>query len=206
MKIEFRSDKTVDDASCKADTGKTMRQWFALMDAFGGPSKGRRDLGNHLYKDHGVDPWWSATLNVAYEAHHGLVAKDGRPKGFMICATKGVKATPAECFAQFADAKALDAWLGPKHALDFSEGGELANADGNRALLKKITPAKSIKLIWQQAGGANDTPVDITFPAAGAKTTVTITHDRLPDRDAADGMRRAWGEALDRLKARLEAG
>lgn len=205
MKIEFRSEKQVDDATCKAETSKGMKQWFATMDAFGGPSKGRRDLGNHLYKDHNVDPWWSATLNVAYEAHHGLNEKDGRPKGFTICATKSIKATADQCFAQFATAKALDSWLGPKHTLTFRDGGELANADGNRALIKKLVPGKTIKLIWQQAGGANDTPVEIKFPMAGAKTTVTITHDRLPDRDAADGMRRAWGDALDRLKARLEA-
>jgi uncharacterized protein YndB with AHSA1/START domain len=205
MKIELTPDKSVDDATCLADTGKRMAQWFALMDAFGGLAKGRRDLGNFLYKDHSLDPWWGATLNIAYEDHHGQKEKDGRARGFTICATKSIKATAEVCFAQFASAKALDAWLGPRHALDFREGGELKNADGNRATLKKITPGKTIKLVWEQAGVAEDTPVEIKFPSAGGKTTVTITHDRLQDRAAADGMRRAWGEALGKLKQRLES-
>ena len=32
MKIQLRSDRTIDDATCKADTGKTMTEWFALME------------------------------------------------------------------------------------------------------------------------------------------------------------------------------
>lgn len=40
---------------------------------------------------------------------------------------------------------------------------------------------------------------------AGGKCTVMITHDRLQTRAEADGLRAAWGEALGRLKALLEA-
>ena len=80
-----------------------------------------------------------------------------------------------------------------------------AVVDGNRALIRKINPAKTIKLVWQQADAAPDTPVEIKFSPAGAKTTVMITHDRLQTRADADGLRRAWGEALERLKAVIEA-
>lgn len=204
MKIELRSDRPVDDAACKADTGRSFSEWFALLDAFGGPTKGRRDIGNHLYEQYKVDPWWVATLNVAYEAHHGLSEKDGRAKGYTICATKSIKASPADCWSKFADAKSLDGWLGAKHALDLREGGELRNADGNRAAIRKFTSAKVLRLVWQQPDAAPDTPVEIKFQPSGAKTTVMITHDRLQTRADADGFRRAWGEALERLKATLE--
>lgn len=205
MKIDLVSDKTIDDAGAKAGTGRTLKQWFALLDAFGGPGKGRRELGNHLYDAHKLDPWWIATLNIEYEAAHGLKEKDGRPKGYTICATKAIKAEPARCFAAFADAGSLDAWFGPRHALDFRDGGTLANADGNRATIRKVAPPKAIRLLWQQADAAADTPVEVKFQPAGAKTTVIVTHDRLQTRAEADGLRRAWGEALERLKAILEA-
>ena len=52
---------------------------------------------------------------------------------------------------------------------------------------------------------AGDTPVEVKFQPAGARTTVIVTHDRLQARADADGLRRAWGEALDRLKATLES-
>lgn len=205
MKIELRSDKPVTDAACKADTGRTQLEWYAVLDAFGGPDKGRRELGNHLYETHKVDPWWSATINIGYEAAHGLKEKDGRAKGYTICATKSIKATPDACYAQFASAGALDGWLGAGHVLDFSEGGSLGNADGNQAAVRKLSPGKTIRLVWQQAGAAPDTPVEVKFQPSAAKTTVMVTHERLQTREEADGFRRAWGEALERLKARIES-
>jgi uncharacterized protein YndB with AHSA1/START domain len=204
MKLELRADRSSDEARCRTDTGKTPAEWFGVLDAFGGPGKGRRELGNHLHDEYKVDPWWVATLNIGYEAHHGLRERDGRAKGYTICATKSIKATPMACFEAFTSAAALDAWLGPGHALDFREGGHLSNADGNRAGIRRITPGKLLKLVWQQPDAATDTPVEVKFQPAGAKTTVMITHDRLQSRAEADGFRQAWGEALARLKARLE--
>lgn len=203
MKIELRSDKPLD--AIKVETGRSLAEWFGVLDAFGGPGKGRREIGNHLYDAYKLDPWWIATLNIEYEAHHGLREKDGRPKGYTICATKGIKAPAPACFDAFASAAALDGWLGSAHALDFREGGELRNADGNLATIRKVNPGKAIKLAWMQPDAAPDTPVEAKFQPAGAKTTVVVTHDRLQTRADADGLRRAWGEALDRLKILLES-
>ena len=50
------------------------------------------------------------------------------------------------------------------------------------------------------------TPVEIKFEGKGDKCTVMVSIERLQTRAEADGYRRAWGEALDRLKAKLEAG
>jgi uncharacterized protein YndB with AHSA1/START domain len=206
VKIDLRSDKTIDDATCKADTGKTMAEWFRVMDAHGGLAKGRRELGNLLLQEiHKVEPWWATTLNIEYEARHGAKEKDGRAKGYMVCATKSIKATPEACYALFKDAKALDKWLGPKHEYALEEGATLANADGNRATMKKFTPGKAIRLDWTQPDAAPNTPVEIKFQPAGAKTTVMVQHDRLQSRADADGMRRAWGQALDQLKQVLES-
>jgi len=206
VKIELRSDKSIDDATWKADTGKTMAEWFKLMDAHGGLARGRRELGNMLLQEiHKVEPWWATTLNIEYEARHGAKEKDGRAKGYMICATKSIKASPQDCYAAFTDAKALDRWLGARHEYALAEGGTLANADGNRATVRKFTPGKSIRLDWTQADAAPNTPVEVKFQPAGAKTTVMVQHDRLQTRAEADGLRRAWGQALDRLKAVLES-
>lgn len=202
MKIELRSEKPLD--AIKAETGRSMAEWFALLDAFGGPGKGRREIGNHLYDHYKLDPWWIATLNIEYEASHGLREKDGRAKGYTICATKSIKAPAQDCFDAFASAGALDRWLGDAHAVEFRDGGELRNADGNVASIRKINPGKAIKLTWIQADAAADTPVEVKLQPSGAKTTVMITHDRLQTRAEADGLRRAWGEALDRLKTVLE--
>lgn len=202
MKIALRAERPLDAAA--AETGRPLDAWFAELDARGGPALGRREIGNYLHETHRLDPWWIATLNIEYEAAHGLKEKDGRAKGYTICATKSIKAAPQACFDAFADAARLDRWLGAGHALDFREGGRLSNNDGNAATIRKINPAKSIRLLWEQADAAPDTPVEIKFQPAGAKTTVMVTHDRLQTRADADGLRAAWGEALERLKILLE--
>lgn len=202
MKIELWSDKQLD--AITAETGRSLSEWFILLDALGGPGKGRREIGNHLYDTYKLDPWWISTLNMEYEAHHGLCEKDGRPKGYTICATKSIKAPPQACFDAFASAEALDRWLGSGHELDFRDGGELHNADGNVAIIRKVTAPKMIRLVWMQANAAPDTPVEVKVQPTGAKTTVMITHDRLQSRSEADGMRRAWGAALERLRDTFE--
>lgn len=71
MKISLLAAQTVDDASAKAATGRTLGEWYALLNTSGGPDQGRRAIGNLLHKSHHVDPWRFATLNVGHEAAHG---------------------------------------------------------------------------------------------------------------------------------------
>lgn len=205
MKVTLRSEKAVSDENVKKETGKSFAEWWKALDAFGGPAKGRREIGNHLYGELKVDPWWSATLQVEYERYKEVVEKDGRGKGYTICATKSVKAPLERCWEMFATGKALDAWFGPKNVLDLKAGGSLSNGDGNAADVKGVTAGKTIRLVWQDAS-APGTPVEIKLQPAAGKTTVMVTHDRLQTREEADGLRAAWGEALDRLKKLVEAG
>ena len=104
MKIILAAEHATDEASARAATGRTLGEWFAYLDARGGPSPGRRAIGDHLVGELKLDPWWASTVLIGYEAAHGLVEKDGRPKGYMVCATKSVKATPERCAQAFADA------------------------------------------------------------------------------------------------------
>ena len=204
MKVTRKADHAVGDDSARAATGKSLNEWFKAIDAKGGTKLGRRETGKWMVVDLKIDPWWATTINHEYEIARGVLEKDGKPKGYTICATKSLKVDPKTAYAAFASAKALDAWFGAKHVLELKDGGRLANADGNRATVKKFTPDKVIRLVWEDEGLTMPTPVEIKFAPAGAKTTVMVTIDRLQNRAEADGYRKAWGEALERLKATLE--
>jgi uncharacterized protein YndB with AHSA1/START domain len=204
MKVERKSDHPVGDAACKASTGRTLAEWFKLLDQRGGIEAGRRELGSWLVNDRKIDPWWSATLVNEFEIARGALAKDGKPRGYTICATKSIKADAARCYAAFATAKALDAWYGEANELRLVEGGSWRNADGNRATIRKVNANKNIRLIAEDAGLTMPAPMEIKFAASGAKCSVMVTIDRLQTRAEADGLRRAWGEALERLKSTLE--
>jgi uncharacterized protein YndB with AHSA1/START domain len=206
MKIERKSDHAVSEASCKNATGKSLAEWFKVLDKHGGVALGRRALSNWLVEESKVDPWWSSTVVNEYEIARGDFAKDGKPKGYSICPTKSIKASASACYDAFATAKALDRWFGPKHEVELRDGGHWRNADGNRAVIKKANPGKNIRLIAEDEGLTLPTPVEIKFEGKGDKCTVMVSIERLQTRAEADGYRHAWSDALARLKAVLEAG
>ena len=90
----------------------------------------------------------------------GAVEKDGKPKGYTICATRSVKADPADCYGAFATAAALDRWFGPRHDARIEDGGYWRNADSNQATVKKVNPGKTIRLTWEDGGLTMPTPVE----------------------------------------------
>ncbi len=53
--------------------------------------------------EHKIDLWWATTIVNEYEIARGDLAKDGKPKGYSICPTKSIKASPKDCYAAFAD-------------------------------------------------------------------------------------------------------
>lgn len=204
MKVERKADHAVSESSCKSATGKTLAEWFKALDKHGGVALGRRNLSKWIEHEHEVELWWATTITNEYEIARGDLAKDGKPKGYSICPTKSIKASPKDCYAAFATAKALDGWFGPKHEVDMRDGGQWCNGDGNRATINKVNAGKNIRLLAEDEGLTLPTPVEIKFTPNGANCTVMISIERLQTRAEADGYRHAWGEALDRLKASIE--
>jgi uncharacterized protein YndB with AHSA1/START domain len=204
MKVERKADHAVSESSCKSVTGKSLAEWFKALDRHGGVALGRRTLSKWIEHEHDVELWWATTITNEYEIARGDLAKDGKPKGYSICPTKSIEASPKDCFAAFATSKALNAWYGPKNVIDLRDGGQWRNADGNRATFKKLNPGKNIRFVAEDDALTWPTPVEIKFDGSGEKCTVMVAIERLQTRAEADGYRRAWGEALERLKAFVE--
>lgn len=204
MKITYQPEHELSDDNVRAATGKSWDDWFRALDKFGGPSKGRKALSEFLAKKNGMDAWWSTTVTVEYEKARQAHEKDGRPKGYNICVTKAIKARPADVFAAFSDPRKLAQWFGAGTKLEFREGGKFEDANGHCGEYKKINPGKALRFTWE---GKRHTPgevVEVKLQLSGAKCSVILTHDRMQTRDVADGMRAAWGRALEQLQAQLE--
>ncbi len=196
----------LDDPTVRAKTGQTASQWFAHLDGIGGPTKGRRELVQHLYSENKLDEWWSTTLVVEYERARGALEKDGKPKGYSICSTKTVAAPLARVFAAFGDARDLDRWLGPRTRVAFEDGGKLENADGDRATFVRIRAGKDLRLAWERAELAPGSQTEVLFADKGkGKTGITLNHTRIQSRAGADLLRAGWSAAFDKLKALLES-
>ena len=201
MHVDYRPDAPVTDESCRAATGRSFAEWFAFIDAAGLAEK-RRDAIQLVYNEtgRGKDVWWPTTIWVELEKARGIVQKDGRPEGFNICCTKSFRQTPAELFPHFATEAAFGAWV-PGWSGAIEEGAPFRCGDAT-GTVGRIRPAKDIRMKWASPGRA-PTDIEIQFAVLGGKTTINFYHKRIASRDEADGLRRAWGDALDRLKARV---
>lgn len=57
MRLANVTSPAVDDASALAATGKSLPEWFAVLDAAGGVPKGRRELSSVVLAAIPEEPW-----------------------------------------------------------------------------------------------------------------------------------------------------
>jgi uncharacterized protein YndB with AHSA1/START domain len=204
MNYKLESDHPVTNAGAKAATGKTLDQWFKEIDSMDGLKIGRRAITNHLYEQK-IDPWWCTTIAVEYEKHYDVRKKDGLFEGYFICSTKTVAAPVAEVYAAWTSGDALSNWFGKGTKAEVKDGGKYQNKDGDKGSFLRIRVNKDIRMTFENPAFSSATQVDAQFQDKGkGKTLLMVNHIRIQTREEADGLRAAWAEALDNLKAICE--
>lgn len=195
----------LDDKSVKAATGRTLKEWFTILEKAGGVAKTRRDLTWVIAEEKGIDDWWRTTIVVEYERAHRKPEKDGRPMGYGICATKTIAAPVADVYALWADGKSWAKWFGTKAKADIREGGTYSSADGDAGTFTRVRENKDLRFTWENPRHPHSGPVDVVFQAKSAgKTTILVNHNRIQTREQADQLREEWGAALTTVKDMLE--
>ncbi len=181
--IEGTAPRMSDDA-VKAKTGKTWKQWFAILDKAGGKKLSHQEIVKYLHTDQGVGSWWQQMITVTYEQARGLRKPNQRPDGFQISVSRTVNVAVADLYKAFSSDKARDRWL----------------ADDGLAV-RTATANKKIRGAWNEV----KTSLQIDFyPKGAAKSQVVVTHSKLPNAKASATMKAFWGKALDRLRESLE--
>ena len=206
MNVEMKSEHPMSDADVENVTGKRFEDWFRQLDNAGGFAPGRRAITEALMKDHGLVAWWAQTIAVEYERARAVHEKDGRPKGYSICVTKTIATTPDRVFDAFGDPKLMSEWLGKGTKAEFAEGGAFSTSDGNRGRYTKVARPKTLRFTWDDADPSAASTVELKLTASGAKCGLVLNHERIQTRAHADGLRAAWGVAIDKLKRTLEEG
>jgi uncharacterized protein YndB with AHSA1/START domain len=203
MKITMQSEHPVTDDACQAATGKTMKEWYAGLDAHDGIKIGRRNSISAIYEAMKGHVWWTTTVAVEYEREKGLVKKDGLFEGYGICSTKTVNAPVDATYSAFSTPTALNEWFGEGLSGGAAEGDEFSSADGKGKWLR-LRPGKDVRFTWRPTGAESDWLIDAMLADKAGKTAITVNSTRIQNRAEADGCRTAWGEALNRLKAKFD--
>lgn len=173
-----------ESAATEQATGRSNEQWFALLDEWGAAERTHAEIARWLADQQGVSNWWSQMVTVAYEQARGRRLPHERPDGFTITASKTVAVPVADLFAAVSDDTRRARWL-PDAPLR----------------LRTSTAPKSARYDWEDGA----TRVNVGFTArSGTTSTIALSHERLPDPDAAEDMKRWWRERLAELKTLLE--
>ncbi|MEP6570723.1 MAG: DUF4287 domain-containing protein [Acidobacteriota bacterium] len=172
------------DDAVQAKTGKTWKEWFAILDKAGAKKLSHQEIVNYLHQKQDVGPWWQQMITVTYEEGRGLRERHQKPGGFQISVSRTIKVPISKLYYAFANNKARKAWLA-------EDGLAVRTAAAN----------KSMRVTWNDVM----TSLEISFLSKGDdKSQVVVQHSKLPNARAATTMKTYWGKALDRLRASLE--
>ena len=174
----------VSDVTVKEKTGKSWNEWFRLLDRAGAKNMTHREIVKVLADEFDVGPWWRQMLTVGYERARGLRDKHETPAGYQAGASRTVNVDVQALWDAWHDARQRRVWLGEV-----------------QLTVRKSTPPKSMRITW-----SDGSHVDVLFQSKGdAKSSVSVDHRKLPDRDRVEAMKDFWRDRLGRLKDKLES-
>ena len=175
---------TVSDEIIRRRTGRGWEAWLDLLDAWGAVDRRHGEIASWLADEHGVDGWSSQAITVSYERARGLRAVGEQRDGFAVTATKTVAAPVQRLYDAFADRELRARWL---------PDGELRE--------RTATPPKSARYDW----GDGSTRLVAWFVAKGeAKSTIALSHEKIPDAAEAERLKAYWRERVVALKELVE--
>jgi uncharacterized protein YndB with AHSA1/START domain len=208
MPAKRRVSDAISDESTRARTGKGLAQWYALLDRWGAASKGHATTARYLLEDHGLSPWWSQSVTIAYERERGLRAVGQRStRDFVVSLQRTVDTTPERAFAAWTNARHVSRWFTTKAKVEARPGGSYSNADGDRGTFTIVEPPRRLAFTWDNPDHCPGTRVEVLLtPKAGGRVSVRLDHSKLASQRHWTEMKQGWSWALDSLKSWLETG
>ncbi len=180
-------------------TGKSLAEWFAILDEFGAKEQGHKAAAKYLREQQGVSAWWSQSLTVAYEYKHGLRTTNERKNGFEFSVQRTIAADLGSTYEAFTNEGSLNKWLSPYVNIDARVGGSFNFDDISQFTFVKIIPQKLLRLEMFTAG--NKSRVDISFiEKEPNKTAIRITNSRLRSAKEVAEYRPYWTSVLSSFK------
>lgn len=205
---------SLSDETVREKTGKSVQEWFAVLDRFGVAEKGHTATANYLSEKHGVSAWWSQQITINYEQERGLRKPGQRSSGkFAVNISRTISASLDEVWALLSTPKGWDRWLSSKTNFKLAVGQKYTNADGDEGEFTRIEPphppnssgeVARIDMTWDHPQHCPGSRVAIQLiQTASGKIQVAVTHDKLESQAHAEEMKKGWTEVMDCLKSAL---
>jgi len=177
--IDYATVTGMSDEKVKAKTGCTWEKWVYALDRHRAQEMSHREIAALVSEKYKVADWWSQMVTVGYERIKGLRARGQRRDGtYEASKSRTFNVPVTKLFDAWADASVRRRWL-----------------NGAGVKVRTATSPKSIRLGW-----SDNSIVAVGFESKGkAKSTVSLAHAKLPDRETAERFKKYWAEQLDTL-------
>ena len=174
------------DTAVKAKTGCTWEKWVTSLDYYGAETMSHREIADLVHTKYKVPGWWAQTVTVGYERIKGLRARGQRRDGSYEASKSRTFDVPVgKLFDAWADSRKRKKWL-----------------DAEKVSVRTKTRPKSIRLGW-----TDGSIIALWFTEKGkSKSSVSVQHAKLPDRETASRLKEYWSDQLDNLAEALAAG
>ncbi|MDP9194551.1 MAG: hypothetical protein M3P06_22880 [Acidobacteriota bacterium] len=170
------------NAALKKATGRGWAEWVAILDAVQATKKTHGEIAQHVFSLGGVSGWWSQGVTVGYERIRGLRDIGQRRGGTYEANKSRTFAVPVEkLFKAFANARTRNRWLDAKL--------KVRTVHDNKTIRASFDDGTLVQFYFMDKGNA--------------KSSVTIQHQKLADKNTADKTKQWWTERLDALAAML---
>ena len=178
--LDYAALAGMSDEKVKEKTGCTWDRWVHALDRKGAEKMSHRDISALVHEKYKIDGWWSQTVTVGYERIKGLRARGQRRDGTYEAGKSRTFNVPVtKLFEAWADAGVRRRWL-----------------DGAAVKVRTATAPKSMRLGW-----TDGSIIAVGFAAKGkSKSSVALSHEKLPDRETANRLKEYWSERLDALR------
>lgn len=172
------------NAVIKEKTGCTWEKWVKSLDYYGAQKMSHREIAELVSEKYKVPSWWTQTVTVGYERIKGLRAWGQRRDGTYEATKSRTFNVPIDTlFDAWADAASRKKWL-----------------TGATVKTRSSTKPKYLRLDWN-----GNTIVAVGFLRKGeSRSSVSVQHAKLPDREAADRLKQYWSEQLENLAGVLK--
>jgi len=171
-----------------------------VLDRFDGITRGHTASARHLYEDHQVPGWYAQGITVAYERARGARTLNQRMSGeFEVSVTKMVNGDTRAVVRAFADARRRAAWLADADR-ELSAGLTAAlKARSSKGFVVRPDGQGRYRYKW----GTTTVQFYLLTKSEG-RTSVVVTHMKLPDAATVEVRRAHWRAALDGLAAFID--
>ena len=184
-KATTKAKTSISDVAVRDKTGKTWKEWFAILDSAGAKKLDHKGIVALLTEHHGIGSWWRQMITVEYERSRGLREKYQKVGGYSVSRSKTINVAVDQLYQAWSDARRRNRWL-PEKGLT----------------VRTATASKSMRLTWSNG----KSHVSVYFiPKGERKSQVAVEHERLSDASEVKRMQDYWSGALEKLKQQLEA-